>query len=61
MTKIFAKNEKPEKLIQTIRIFSQNIGMEYGNDKCVILIMKSGKRESEDRKELPNQESEPFQ
>ena len=40
--KIFAKNEKEiETLIQTIRIFSQDIGMEFGIEKY-----KSRKRET---------------
>ena len=39
--KLFAKNEKElETLIQTIRICSQVIGMEYGIEKCVMLKMK---------------------
>ena len=33
--KIFVKNEKEmETLIQTVRIYSQNIGMEFGIEKC---------------------------
>ena len=44
--KIFAKNEKErETLIQTIRIYSQGIGMEFGIKNCAMLIMNSGKRE----------------
>ena len=36
--KLFTKNEKElETLIQTIRIYSQDIGME-----CAMLLMKSG-------------------
>ena len=30
--------------------------MEFGIEKCVILIMKSGKRETTEGRELPNQE-----
>ena len=42
--KLFAKNEKELKtLIQAVRIYSQNIGMEFGIEKCTTLIMKSGK------------------
>ena len=42
--KVYAKNEKDlEYLIQTGKIFSENIGMEFGLDKCAILIMKKGK------------------
>ena len=43
------KNEKEqETLIQTVRIYSQNIGMEFGIEKFTMLIMKSGKRETEE-------------
>ena len=40
--KLFAKNEKElETLIQTVRIYSQDIGMEFATDKCAVLVMKS--------------------
>ena len=42
--KVYANNEKDlESLIQTVRIFSEDIGMEFGLSKCAILIMKRGK------------------
>ena len=45
--KVFTKNEKElETLIQTIRIYSQDLEIEFGCEKCVIMIMKNGKRES---------------
>ena len=54
--KLFAKNEKEqETLIHTVRIYSQDIGMELGIDKCTMLVMKSGKRHLTDGMELPNQ------
>ena len=54
--KLFAKNEKElETLIQTVRIYSQNIGMEFGIEKCVMLVMKSSKRHLTEEVELPNQ------
>ena len=53
--KLFAKNEKElETLILAFRIYSQDIGMEFGIDKCAMLVMKSGKRHMIDRMELPN-------
>ena len=53
--KLFAKNEKGvETLIHTIRIYSQDIGMEFGIEKCALLVMKSGKRHLTDGIELPN-------
>ena len=43
--KLFAKNGKEmETLIHTVRIYSQDIGMEFGREKCAMLVMKSGKR-----------------
>ena len=55
--KLFAKNEKElETLIQAVRIFSQDIGMEFGIEKCTMLVMKSGKRHLTDGMELANQD-----
>ena len=55
--KLFAKNEKElETLIHAVRIYSQDIGMEFGTEKCAMLVMKSGKRHMTDGMELPNQE-----
>ena len=49
------KNEKErETLIHTVRIYSQDIGMEFGIEKCALL-MKSGKQHLTDGIELPNQ------
>ena len=43
---LFANDEKELKtLIQTIRIYNQDIGMKFGIEKCAMLIMKSGKIE----------------
>ena len=54
--KLFAKNEKElETLIQTMRIYSQDILMEYGIEKCAMLAMKSGKRHMTEGVELRNQ------
>ena len=55
--KRFSKNErKLETLIQAVRIYSQGVGMEFGIEKCAILIMKSGKRHLTDGMELPNED-----
>ena len=55
--KLFAKNEKESKsLIQIIRIYIQEIRMEFGIEECSILIIKSGKRKKMKGIELPNQE-----
>ena len=40
--KLFAKNEKElETLKQVVRIYSQDIGMTFGKEKCAILIIIS--------------------
>ena len=53
--KLFAKNEKELKtLLPTIRIYSQHFGMEFGIEKCEMLVMKRGKRHMTDGMELPN-------
>ena len=55
--KLFAKNEKELKtLIHAVRIYSQDIVMEFGLEKCAMLVMKSGKRHLTDGMELPNQD-----
>ena len=47
--KLFAKNERElETLIQAVRIYSQDIGMECGIEKCAMLVMKSRKRHMTD-------------
>ena len=55
--KLFVKNDKElETQIKAVRIYSDNIGIEYGIGKCGMLIMKSGKRQIMERIELPNKE-----
>ena len=45
--KIYAKNRNElESMMNTVRIFSGDIGMQFGLDKCVILLMKRGKIEA---------------
>ena len=57
--KQFAKNKSElETLIQIVRIYSQNIGMEFGIEKCAILIMKIGKRWVTERIEVQKEKSE---
>ena len=42
--KLHASNEKSlESLIQTLCLFSKDIGMEFGVEKCAVLTMKNGK------------------
>ena len=53
--KLLIKNEKElETLIYTVRIYSQDIGMEFGIEKCAMLVMKTGKRHMTDGIELLN-------
>ena len=55
--KILAKNEKELViLIHAVKIYSQDIGMEFGIEKCATLIMKSGKQHMTDGMELPNKD-----
>ena len=39
-----------------VRIYSQDIGMEFGIEKCATLEMKSSKRHLTDGMELPNKD-----
>ena len=55
--KLFAKNKKElETLIHSVRIYSKDIGLEFGIEKCAMPVMKSGKRHLIDGMELPNQD-----
>ena len=55
--KLFAKSEKElETLIQTVRIYNQDIGVEFGKEKCAMLIMRRGKRHMTEGIELQNQD-----
>ena len=55
--KPFAKNEKEmETLTQALRIYSDDIGMDFDIENCAVLIMRSGKRQMMEEIELPNQE-----
>ena len=52
--KLLAKNEKELKTLkQAMRIYNHDTGMEFGIEKCAMLIMKSGKRHMTDGLELP--------
>ena len=55
--KLFAKNEKElETLIHKVRIYSRDIRMEFGIEKCAMLVLKSSKQQQTDGMELPNQD-----
>ena len=54
--KLYAKSEKIwSHLIQTVRIFSEDIRMEFGLDQCAVMIMKRGKQVEADGVELPDE------
>ncbi len=43
--KLFAKDEAEiDSMVQTVRIFSDDIGMQFGLEKCASMTMKRGKR-----------------
>ena len=42
-----------ETIIHVVRIYSQDIGMEFGIEKCAILVMKIDKGHMTDGMELP--------
>ena len=55
--KLFAKNENEvESLIHAVRIYCQDIGIEFGIEKCALQGMKSGKRHMTDGMKLQNQD-----
>ena len=42
--KLYTRSEKRlDSLVQTVRVFSEDIGMEFGIKKCVMLVMEKGK------------------
>ena len=46
-----------DSLLQTVRIFSSDIGMQFGNSKTAMLDMKKGKVVQSEGIELPNGET----
>ena len=43
--KLFGKSEDQiDSLVQTVQVFSEYIGMEFGLKKCGVLLMKRGKK-----------------
>ena len=43
-----------ETRLHAVRIYSQGIGMEFGKEKCAMLVIKIGKRHLTDGMELSN-------
>ena len=40
---MFGKKRDTESLINTVRLFSEDIGIQFGVDKCAITVLKRGK------------------
>ena len=56
--KLYCKSEEQiDSLVRTVHLFSTYIGMQFGNRKCGVLIMKRGKIVRCDGIELPNGET----
>ena len=54
--KLYAKNEKSlDSLIQTVRIFSKDVGMEFGIEKCAMLVLKRGQVATSNGIKLPDE------
>ena len=54
--KLFGKTEgQLETLIKSVRVFSSDISMEFGIEKCGMLVMKKGKYAKSDGIKLPNE------
>ena len=42
--KLYSRSETElDSLVQTVRVFSEDIGMEFGIEKCAMLVMEKGK------------------
>ena len=52
---IIIETNKTWKPYNKLRIYSPDIGMEFGLEKCAMLVMKSGKWHVTERVEQPNQ------
>ena len=53
--KLYSRSEKGlDSLIQTVRIFSEDIGMDFGIEKCAMLVTEKGKIVKSVGKELPD-------
>ena len=42
--KLYSRSEKGlDSLVQTVHVFNEDIGMEFGIEKCAMLVMEKGK------------------
>ena len=55
--KLYSRSEKGlDSLVLTVRVFSEDIGMEFGIEKCAMLVMEKGKIVKSAGIELPDNE-----
>ena len=55
--KLYSRSEKGlDSLVQTVRVFSEDVGMEFGIERCAMLVMEKGKIVKSVGIELPNGE-----
>ena len=53
--KLFSRSEKGmDSLVQTVGVFSEDVGIEFGIEKCAMLVMEKGKIVKSVGIELPN-------
>ena len=53
--KLFAKNQDQiDSLVQTVHLFSEDIGMQFGLNKCGVLVLKRGKIVKQNGITFPN-------
>ena len=53
--KLYSKSQKAlDSIFQTVTIFSEDIGFQFGINKCPLLVMKKGKIVKSDSIQLPN-------
>ena len=55
--KLYASSQKElDSLVRVVESYSRDIGMEFGMDKCAVLLMKDGKQVESEGVELPSGE-----
>ena len=53
--KLYARDKEDlDKLLNVVKVFSDDIGMEFGLDKCAMLVMEAGKRVACEGIDLPD-------
>ena len=53
--KLYAKDEADlDKLINIVSVYSRDIGLEFGLDKCAVLVMKRGNKVRYEGIQLPD-------